>query len=151
MSAGIVSDKGNLHTPLSEGVEGLDRSRERLVPAVQYPIHIHGHMCDHLPILPWVPQSTGHSSTSAGPGLTLPLGQTSALYTVSCCMAIPVFQYSRRGSRSRGRASLTVSGRSWRLAPCRAAMAALASSALGISTNPKPRERPVYRSVIRWT
>src|SRR5215831_3576318 len=91
MSAGIVSDKGNLHTPLSEGVEGLDRSRERLVPAVQYPIHIHCYMCDHRPTpcatasawksgrrygpisgrkaLPWVPQSTGHSSASAGPAL----------------------------------------------------------------------------------
>lgn len=51
---------------------------------------------------------------------------------------------------SRGRASLTVSGRPWKLKLFSASTAALASASFGISTNPKPRDRPVSRSRITW-
>jgi hypothetical protein len=47
-------------------------------------------------------------------------------------------------------ATLTVSGRpfmGWLLS---AAIAAWASASFGISTNPKPRDRPVSRSVTTW-
>src|SRR6185437_5285650 len=47
-----------------------------------------------------------------------------------------------------GRASLTLSVRPPSCDPFRAAMAFSPSSSLVISTNPKPRERPVSRSVI---
>src|SRR5438105_3954591 len=138
MPAGIVRDKGHLHTTLAEGVERLDSSREQLVPAIQDPIHIHRHMCEHLHTLPSIPPFASFIVetllASAEQALLLPVEQMPAFYTVSCCVATPASQYSRRGSLSRGRASLTVSGRSWRSAPCRAVMAALASSAFGIST-----------------
>lgn len=47
-----------------------------------------------------------------------------------------------------GRASLTVSGRPSRSAPFMPAMASRASVSLDISTKPKPRDRPVSRSMI---
>jgi hypothetical protein len=50
---------------------------------------------------------------------------------------------------SRGRASLTVKGRPPRSVPCSPAMAARACVASGIPTKPKPRGRPVSRSVDR--
>src|SRR5438132_2376532 len=53
---------------------------------------------------------------------------------------------SRRGSR--GFASLTVSARPSSSFPLSPWMAALAAALSGISTNPKPLERPVSRSVI---
>ena len=34
MPAGIIRDKSDLDTPLAEGIEGLNRSRKRLVPAI---------------------------------------------------------------------------------------------------------------------
>src|SRR5215510_1386846 len=158
MPAGIIRDKSHLHTPLAESIEGLNRSRKRLVTTIQHAIHVHRHMFDHLHTLPCVPRFAAsiyrHASTPAGRALLWIYKQTLSPRAASCCMIAPVAQYSRRPpSRrgSRGRASLTVSGRLWREAPLRAAMAAWASSAFGISTNPKPRERPVYRSVIRCT
>src|SRR5207248_405786 len=50
----------------------------------------------------------------------------------------------------RGRASLTVSGRPRNSAPLRASIAFWASLSSLISTNPKPRDRPVSRSMITW-
>jgi hypothetical protein len=56
MPAGIIRDKRDLHTPLTEGVEGLNRSRKRLVSTIQHAIHIHRYMCEHLHTLPCVSQ-----------------------------------------------------------------------------------------------
>src|ERR1039457_1698943 len=50
-----------------------------------------------------------------------------------------------------GRASLILSARPSRSVPLRAAMARSASAESAISTNAKPRERPVSRSVTRLT
>src|SRR5262245_31224266 len=158
MPAGIIRDKSDLDTPLTEGIEGLNRSRKWLVPTIQHTIHVHCHMFEHLHTLPCVARFAtsicGCASTPAEMALPHAYRQTLSPRAASCFVIVPVAQYSRRPpSRrgSRGRASLTVSGRLWSEAPLRAAMAALASSAFGISTNPKPRERPVYRSVIRCT
>src|SRR5262245_42244810 len=52
---------------------------------------------------------------------------------------------------SRGRASLTFKARPASSCPCNAAMAACAAWSSAISTKPKPRRRPVSRSVIRLT
>ena len=49
---------------------------------------------------------------------------------------------------SRGRASLAFTSRPSSIVPLMAAMAVLASPLSGISTKPKPRERPDSRSVI---
>src|SRR5712691_11099162 len=61
-----------------------------------------------------------------------------------------VYQRGWRGSRrgSRGRAWLTVRARPATCVPLRASMARCAARLSGISTKPKPRERPVSRSVI---
>jgi len=60
------------------------------------------------------------------------------------------YQESRRGARSvRGRASLTLSERPPMSFWCSAWMAS--SAPLDISTKPKPRGRPVSRSVIKLT
>jgi hypothetical protein len=53
-----------------------------------------------------------------------------------------------RGARSR--ASVTVRLRPWTLRSCRPAIACARASGVSISTNPKPRERPVSRSTITW-
>src|ERR1044071_6836038 len=54
-----------------------------------------------------------------------------------------------RGLSVLGRASFTVSGRPPESRPFRAPMALAASASSVISTKPKPRERPVSRSVAR--
>ena len=68
-----------------------------------------------------------------------------------------LYQRGRRGSRrssrgrprsSRGRASFTVKARPSSSCPCSPAMAARAAVSSGISTKPKPRGRPVSRSVM---
>src|SRR6185312_12579649 len=51
----------------------------------------------------------------------------------------------------RSSASLTLSGRPSSIAPFMAAMALVASSGVLIVTKPKPRERPLSRSVTTWT
>jgi len=56
-----------------------------------------------------------------------------------------------RSSPSRWRASLTVKVRPPSDVPLSPSMAAWAWVASGISTKPKPRDRPVYRSVLIWT
>jgi hypothetical protein len=65
----------------------------------------------------------------------------------------PVVRPYHRGRRgplrsSRLRASLTVNGRPPNDVPFSPAIAAWASELFGISTKPKPRGRPVSRSVI---
>ncbi len=55
------------------------------------------------------------------------------------------------GRDSRGFASLTVSARPASIVPWSFAMAVLAAVLSGISTNPKPLERPVSRSVMILT
>ena len=66
---------------------------------------------------------------------------------------VPAYQRGWRGSRrgSRGRASLTVRARPATCVPLRASMALCAARVSGISTKPKPRARPVSRSVIILT
>lgn len=68
-------------------------------------------------------------------------------------LRLPRHHHHRRPPRpppepgSFGRASLTVRFRPSKSLPCISAIARRASSSLGISTNPKPRERPVSRSI----
>src|SRR5262249_23050859 len=50
-----------------------------------------------------------------------------------------------------GRASLTVTARPSTVFPFNPSIALAASSSFGISTNAKPRGRPVSRSVAMWT
>ena len=79
MPAGVIGNKRDFHTPLTEGVEGLNRSRKWLVSTIQHTIHIHRYMCEHLRTLPCVSQfvasTSGHFSASgmegATPGLSL--------------------------------------------------------------------------------
>ena len=75
MPAGIIRDKSDLDTPLAEGIEGFNRSRKRLVPAIQHAIHVHRHMFDHLHTLPCVPRFAasiyGHALYACREGATL--------------------------------------------------------------------------------
>ena len=70
-----------------------------------------------------------------------------------CCWRLSPYQPGRRGARrgSRGFASFTGMARPASCEPCSPSMAALADRLSGISTKPKPRERPVSRSVMILT
>lgn len=83
------------------------------------------------------------SNAKAAFGVT-PKAASSSLSTGQ--MKSPYQRRSLRGAR--GLASLTVSGRPSTSAPFMPAIAACASLSLLISTKPKPRERPVSRSMM---
>src|SRR6266487_7025029 len=88
----------------------------------------------------------GNGHPAGGPSLTHRSAGGAA------CVRPPraAYQRDRLGSRrgSRGLASLTVSARPSSSVPLSPWMAAVAAWLSGISTNPKPLERPVSRSVI---
>ena len=95
---------------------------------------------DHQPVT----LSCSRSAAAIDPNGPKLADRTQAVRSVAAGVVAP-----RRTTGARGRASLTVIERPPMSAPVSSSIALRASSSL-ISTKPKPRERPVSRSVMTW-